>query len=201
MKNGQPLKMSKRAGNFVTAREVIDEVGADALRFIMLTRKNDAHFDFDLENVIEASKDNPIFYVQYAHARCSSVLRNLLEEKINFIDLNLNSGILESENSNFLHLLKDENELLIIKKIANFPRIIEMSVENFEPHRIAFYLQELAANFHSLWNKGIENPELKFIQKDNLEATKARISMVLAVKKIIKTGLDIFSIKALEKMK
>ncbi len=192
VKNGEPLKMSKRAGNFITAREVIDEVGADALRFIMLTRKNDAPFDFDLAKVIEQSKDNPIFYVQYAHARCASVLRQAQE-------------ILSQHNSplelQYLANLNDESEIQLMKKIANFPRIIEMSVASFEPHRIAFYLQELAAEFHALWNKGTENPQLKFVMKDNISLTLSRIYLVKAVKKIIASGLDIFNIKAIEEMR
>lgn len=191
VKNGEPLKMSKRAGNFITAREVIDEVGADALRFIMLTRKNDAPFDFDLAKVIEQSKDNPIFYVQYAHARCCSVLRQAQEVA------NDQSPV----NEKFLENLTDESEIEIIKKIANFPRIIEMAAVNFEPHRIAFYLQELAAELHALWNKGTENPDLKFIIKDNLQVTQARIYLVRSVKKIIQEGLAIFNIKAVEEMR
>jgi len=190
VKNGEPLKMSKRAGNFITARDVIEEVGADALRFIMLTRKNDAPFDFDLEKVIEASKDNPIFYVQYAHARCSSVLRQAAE----IIDIKN----LKTEDLSFL---QDESEIEIIKKLANFPRIIEMAAVNFEPHRIAFYLQELAGEFHALWNKGMENPNLRFIIKDNLQLTIARLYLVLALQKIIACGLDIFNIKAAEEMR
>ncbi len=187
VKNGAPLKMSKRAGNFITAREVIDEVGADALRFIMLTRKNDAPFDFDLAKVIEQSKDNPIFYVQYAHARCCSVLRQSTAES--------------HQSTANLEKLIDESEIELIKKIANFPRIIEMAVASYEPHRIAFYLQELAAEFHALWNKGTENPDLKFIVKEDLQLTKARIYLVLATKLIIKTGLEIFNIKAVEEMR
>jgi arginyl-tRNA synthetase len=186
VKNGEPLKMSKRAGNFITAREVIDEVGADALRFIMLTRKNDAHFDFDLAKVIEASKDNPIFYVQYAHARCCSVLRQTNLSNLKSVDLSK---------------LSDESEIEIIKKLANFPRIVEMAATSYEPHRIAFYLQELAAEFHSLWNKGMENPNLKFIIKDDLQLTNSRIYLVLAVKEILAQGLEIFNIKALEEMR
>lgn len=191
VKNGEPLKMSKRAGNFITAREVIDEVGADALRFIMLTRKNDAPFDFDLAKVIEQSKDNPIFYVQYAHARCCSVLRQAQEV------VNSKSQI----NEEMLKNLTDESEIQIIKKIASFPRIVEMAAVNFEPHRIAFYLQELAAEFHALWNKGTENPDLKFIIKENLQVTQARIYLVMSVKKIIAEGLVIFNIKAVEEMR
>jgi arginyl-tRNA synthetase len=190
VKDGEPLKMSKRAGNFITARDVIDEVGADVLRFIMLTRKNDAPFDFDLNKVIEQSKDNPIFYVQYAHARCASVLRNAAAEGISF---NANAA-------QDLTKLQDESELDLIKKLANFPRIIEMAVTSFEPHRIAFYLQELAAELHALWNKGSENPNLKFIIKDDLQTTMARLYLVSAVKKIIAVGLDIFNVKAMEQM-
>jgi arginyl-tRNA synthetase len=192
VKNGEPLKMSKRAGNFITAREVIDEVGADALRFIMLTRKNDAPFDFDLAKVIEQSKDNPIFYVQYAHARCCSVLRNLKSENIT---------IPEKIVANILENLRDESEIDLIKKMANFPRIIEMAAISFEPHRIAFYLQELASEFHALWNKGSDNPDLKFIIKDNLQVTTARIYLVMALRNIIAEGLKIFNVKPLEEMR
>lgn len=213
VKNGEPLKMSKRAGNFITAREVIDEVGADALRFIMLTRKNDAPFDFDLAKVIEQSKDNPIFYVQYAHARCCSVLRNLFSSSLDAeASEDLRNWIAEFKLKGFsapkakndgvvLENLRDESEIEMIKKIANFPRILEMAVTSFEPHRIAFYLQELAAEFHSLWNKGTENPDLKFIIKENLQLTQSRIYLVLAVKKIIATGLETFNIKPLEEMR
>ena len=203
VKNGEPLKMSKRAGNFITAKDVIDELsaevgserGADVLRFIMLTRKNDAPFDFDLAKVVEQSKDNPIFYVQYAHARCCSVLRNLKAE-----------GLLpnvESDEIDFsvLQNLQDESELEIIKKIVAFPRIIEMAVASYEPHRIAFYLQELAATFHALWNKGVENPDLKFIIPSKLEITKSRMYLLMAIKIIIAAGLEVFNIKALEEMR
>ncbi len=186
VKNGEPLKMSKRAGNFITAREVIDEVGADALRFIMLTRKNDAPFDFDLAKVIEQSKDNPIFYVQYAHARCASVLRQAGD----FGDL---------KDAKLVELV-DQSEIDLMKKIANFPRIIEMAATHFEPHRIAFYLQELAAEFHALWNKGMENQSLRFIIADRPELTKARLAMICAYKKIVAEGLAIFNIKAVEEM-
>jgi len=195
VKNGEPLKMSKRAGNFITAREVIEEVGADALRFIMLTRKNDTPFDFDLNKVIEQSKDNPIFYVQYAHARCCSVLRNLNSEGL------LKNVENDTIDSSILQKLQDETEIEIIKKIIAFPRVIEMAAINFEPHRIAFYLQELAALFHGLWNKGIDNPNLKFIIKEDLDSTKARIYLILAIKIIISSGLGIFNIKAVEEMR
>jgi arginyl-tRNA synthetase len=154
----------------------------------MLTRKNDAHFDFDLAKMIEQSKDNPIFYVQYAHARCCSVLR---QAGVNLEELSVES----------LDNLTDESEIEIIKKLANFPRVIEMAVTNYEPHRIAFYLQELAAALHSLWNKGTDNPNLKFIIKDDLQLTNSRLYLILAVRNIIAQGLEIFNIKALEEMR
>ena len=203
MKDGQPLKMSKRSGNFITAREVIDEVGADVLRFIMLTRKNDAPLDFDLSKVIEQSKDNPIFYVQYAHARCCSVLRNLKNDYPVFYAqiFDTNQQFKEFANFNFLNNLVDEAEINLIKKLANYIRTIEMAVTNYEPHRLAFYLQELSAEFHGLWHKGSENPQLKFIIKDNFELTLSRIYLITAVKKIISHCLDIFNIKALEEMR
>lgn len=205
VKNGEPLKMSKRAGNFITAREVIDEVGADALRFIMLTRKNDAPFDFDLAKVIEQSKDNPIFYVQYAHARCNSILRNFeasdTMKSLRMHDSTPRGGVGGFPiNTSTISLLSDESEIELIKKISSFPRIIEMAVTHFEPHRIAFYLQELAAELHALWNKGTENPELRFIIQDKSELTQARIALVMATKKIIVEGLSIFNIKAVEEM-
>ena len=202
VKDGQPLKMSKRAGNFITARQVIDEIGADVLRFIMLTRKNDALFDFDLAKAVEQSKDNPIFYVQYAHARCCSVLRNIKRDHPELMaKIDESIKLADSKNADeFLTLLKDESEIELMLKIANFPRIIEMAVKSFEPHRIAFYLQDLAAAFHALWHKGSENSDLKFIISDNFALTCARIYLVLALKNIIALALEIFSIKALEEM-
>ncbi len=193
VKNGEQLKMSKRAGNFITLKDVLDEVGADALRFTMLTRKNDAPFDFDLAKVVEQSKDNPIFYVQYAYARCSSVLRNLKEQMPNLDLKKIDEKVLEK--------LSDEAEIELIKKLANYPRTIEMAVTNYEPHRIAFYLQELAGLFHSLWNKGSDNHELKFIIPDNEEITKARAYLLISTQKIISSALSIFNIKPLEEMR
>jgi arginyl-tRNA synthetase len=193
VKNGQQLKMSKRAGNFITLKDVLDEVGADALRFTMLTRKNDAPFDFDLSKVVEQSKDNPIFYVQYAFARCCSVLGNLKEQMPN-IDV-------EDFDEKVLKNLSNDFEIELIKKLASYPRIIEMAVVNYEPHRIAFYLQELAALFHSLWNRGSDNPELKFIVLENIDLTKSRAALLVVTKKIIASALSIFNIKPLEEMR
>ena len=146
-------------------------------------------------SVKELSKDNPIFYVQYAHARCCSVLRNLKAEGIlpEIESQKIDESVLEN--------LTDETEIELIKKIASFPRIIELAAINYEPHKIAFYLQELAANFHSLWNKGSENHDLKFIVKDNLNLTKSRIYLIIALKIIIASGLEIFNIKAVEEMR
>ncbi len=192
IKNGESLKMSKRAGNFITAKQVVDEIGCDALRFLMLTRKNDAPFDFDLNKAIEQSKDNPIFYVQYAHTRCCSVLKNITKE---MPELNLtNYQQLD------LSLLQTETELALLKKIINFERIIESAVVNFEPHKIAFYLQELSAEFHAWWHLGVVNAEYKFIIKNNLPLTFARVSLLIAIQKIIAEGLDIFNIAPLTEM-
>ncbi len=202
VKDGEPLKMSKRAGNFITAKQVLDEIGADALRFIMLTRKNDAPFDFDLNKVVEQSKDNPIFYVQYAHTRCCSVIRNLKNEYPEFYNkIFENNQIIHNNILQILENLTDQNEINLIKKVANYIRTIEMAVYNYEPHRIAFYLQDLSAEFHSLWNKGVENPNLKFILVDDFLKTYARILLIYSVKKIIANGLELFNIKALEYMK
>lgn len=202
VKDGKPLKMSKRAGNFITAKQVLDEIGADALRFIMLTRKNDAPFDFDLNKVVEQSKDNPIFYVQYAHTRCCSVIRNLKNEYPEFYNkIFENNQIIHNNILQILENLTDQNEINLIKKVANYIRTIEMAVYNYEPHRIAFYLQDLSAEFHSLWNKGVENPNLKFILVDDFLKTYARILLIYSVKKIIENGLELFNIKALEYMK
>ncbi|MDA0902345.1 MAG: arginine--tRNA ligase [Proteobacteria bacterium] len=196
VKDGNPLKMSKRSGNFITAREVTEEVGADVIRFTMLTRKNDAPFDFDLTRVLEQSKDNPVFYVQYAHARCHSVLRNLKEQLPELADI-INQPI----DATLLANLKREEEIELIKKLASYPRVVEMAVTSYEPHRIAFYLQELAAMFHALWNKGMEDPSLKFIIKDDINLTKSRIYLVMATIQTIASAFDIFNIAPLEEMR
>lgn len=192
MKNGEALKMSKRAGNFITAKQVVDEIGSDALRFLMLTRKNDAPFDFDLNKAIEQSKDNPIFYVQYAHTRCCSVLKNITKE---MPQINLT----HHQKIDF-SLLQNASELRLLKKITNFIRIIESAVFHFEPHKIAFYLQELSAEFHAWWQLGITDSNCKFIIKNNPNLTLARVSLVIGIQKIIAEGLDIFSITPLTEM-
>jgi arginyl-tRNA synthetase len=192
VKDGEALKMSKRAGNFITAKQVVDEIGSDALRFLMLTRKNDAPFDFDLNKAIEQSKDNPIFYVQYAHTRCCSVLKNVAKE---MPQLNLTNH----QQIDF-SLLHNEVELALLKKITNFTRIIESAACHFEPHKIAFYLQELSAEFHAWWQLGVVDAGYKFIIKNNPNLTLARVALIIGVQKIIAESLDIFSITPLTEM-
>lgn len=191
-KSGTPYKMSKRAGTFVTLRDVIDEVGPDIVRFIMLTRKNDAGLDFDFTKVTEQSKDNPVFYVQYAYARSQSVFDKAASEIPDFDAAKINTAKLD--------LLIDETEISLIKKIAQFPRLIEQATEAAEPHRISFYLQELAAIFHSLWNKGAENPDLKFIISSNPNVSYARLAMIRALSSVINTSLKILGVRVLAHM-
>jgi arginyl-tRNA synthetase len=169
---GEPVRMSKRAGEFVTLREVVDEVGADVVRFIMLYRKNDAPLDFDFAKVTEQSRDNPVFYVQYAHARIASVFRNA-EADLEGADL----GPAALAGADFA-LLDDPGELQMIRRIAGYPRLVEAAAEAHEPHRIAFYLYELASDFHALWNKGKDSPHLRFISKDKLHVTLARLALI-----------------------
>jgi arginyl-tRNA synthetase len=193
--NGVPVKMSKRAGNFVTLREVVDEVGANAVRFIMLTRKNDVSLDFDFAKVQEQSKDNPVFYVQYAHARAASVLRNAVDS--------LSHDQLSSEhlaNSSLSHLT-DEAELGLMRTLASWPRLVEAAAEAHEPHRIAFYLGDVAAGFHALWNKGRDEASLRFILPDDPELTIARLALVQGVKSVIASGLAVLGVEPVEEMR
>lgn len=194
LEDGTPVKMSKRAGNFATVRDVLDEVGKDVIRFIMLTRKNDAVLDFDLKIVKEQSKDNPIFYVQYAVARAKSVLRNAMEQAPKAYE------IYKKSDKKLMESIDLEDELKIIKLMASWPRIVESAAIASEPHRVAFYLQELAAEFHSLWNKGKENTILRFIIEDKPELTAARLAYLDAMTKVIASGLFIFNIEAVNEM-
>ena len=196
LRDGEPVKMSKRAGNFVTLREVVDEVGRDVTRFIMLTRKNDASLDFDFNKVMEQSKDNPVFYVQYAHARVNSVVKNRVAEF--FPGLDTADSTLEQAD---VSLLSDEAELALIKQCSAFPRIIEAAAEAHEPHRIAFFLYDLASEFHSLWNKGNEKAELRFVIDGNEAVTKARLAMIRAVAIVIANGLAVLGVKPVEEMR
>jgi len=195
LRGGQPVKMSKRAGTFVTLREVVDEVGRDVVRFIMLTRKNDAPLDFDLEKVLEQSRDNPVFYVQYAHARASSVLRHAAEE---MGDIDLSPGALAKAP---VARLTDSAELGLIKLMAGWPRLVESAAEAHEPHRVAFYLYDLAAAFHGLWNKGKDEASLRFLIPGDRDVTVARLAMVRALTFVIASGLGIFGVKPVEEMR
>lgn len=191
---GEPVKMSKRAGNMVTLKELVEEVGKDVVRFIMLTRKNEAPLDFDFTKVVEQSRDNPVFYVQYAHARAHSVMRKAQESQG---DMNLSSvGLAEADVS----LLADPAEVALIKMMAGWPRMVETAAEAHEPHRVAFYLYDLAAEFHTLWNKGNDDPSLRFIIEGDTERTRARLAMVMALATVIRAGLEVLGVEAVEEM-
>jgi arginyl-tRNA synthetase len=195
LKDGEPVKMSKRAGNFVTLRDVVEEVGKDVVRFIMLTRKNDAHLDFDLAKVLEQSRDNPVFYVQYAHARCHSVLRHGQEM---FPGQDLSGGALASGP---LARLADPSEIGLIKQMAGWPRLVESAAEAHEPHRVAFFLYDLAASFHALWNKGKDEAQLRFLLAEDRELSLARLALVRGVAVTIASGLQTFGVVPVEEMR
>ena len=193
-RNGEPVKMSKRSGNFVTLRDVVDEVGRDAVRFMMLYRKSSEPLDFDFAKVTEQSKDNPVFYVQYAHARCASVFR---QAKETFPDLDTDSLDLAAGAS----LISDPNELQLVAKLAEYPRIIEAAALAQEPHRLAFYLYDLASFFHAHWAKGGANYDLRFVNVKNRELSIARLGLVRAVASVLKSGLTITGTAAPEEMR
>jgi len=195
LRNGEPVKMSKRAGEFVTLRDVVDEVGRDAVRFMMLFRKNDATLDFDLAKVIEQSKDNPVFYVQYAHARCRSVLRQASEA---FPGERIDSAMLSTAE---LALLADPAELDVVRRIAQYPRIVESAAVAHEPHRIAFFLYDLASDFHSLWNKGKEAPHLRFVIETDRKSSYARLALVWTVMTVLASGLGVLGVSAPDEMR
>jgi arginyl-tRNA synthetase len=193
-REGEPVKMSKRSGDFVTLREVVDEVGRDSVRFMMLYRKNSEPLDFDFAKVTEQSKDNPVFYVQYAHARCMSVYR---QAKDAFPDLDIDSLDLASTVGE----ITDPNELQLVAKLAEYPRIVESAALSQEPHRIAFYLYDLASFFHAHWNKGKEQPELRFVNDKNRELSIARLGLVRAVASVLRSGLTITGTDAPQEMR
>lgn len=193
LRNGEPVKMSKRSGEFVTLREVVDEVGVDAVRFMMLYRKNDAALDFDLAKVIEQSKENPVFYVQYAHARCRSIFRQAREA--------LGEGMRSSHEKADLSLLTHPGEVALIKTIALYPRLIEQAALAHEPHRVAFYLYELASQFHAQWNQGKDEPALRFVIVNDLLLSAARLALVKAVETILRSGLAILGVASPEEMR
>ena len=182
LRNGEPVKMSKRSGSFVTLAEMVEEVGKDVVRFVMLTRKSDAQMDFDFAKVIEASRDNPVFYVQYAHARIQSTLRKAEGEGLGIDGTQLN-------------LLGDE-EIALIREAANFPRIVEAAAKSGEPHRIAFYLGELAAAFHAYWNVGNDRPDKRFILAHDPALTGARLFLAASIGQVIRNGLKLMGVEA-----
>ena len=189
MRGGEPVKMSKRSGSFITLREVVDEVGKDAVRFMMLTRKNDAPLDFDFDVVKDKSRDNPVFYVQYAHARICSVLRNAGEAGFAAQDLT-DAALAQTDISS----LKDPAEIGLIRNLANYPRMLSGAAQAREPHRVAFYLMDLAAEFHALWNLGKERLDLRFIQEDDREGSLARLALIRAAATTIASGLDVIGV-------
>jgi arginyl-tRNA synthetase len=199
-RGGEPVRMSKRAGTFVTLREVVDEVGPGPVRFMMLYRKNDAPLDFDFVKVTEQSRDNPVFYVQYAHARACSVLRHVVET---FPDLNPErSDTAQADLAQAdLDRLSDEAEIALMRRIAQFPRIVEAAAAAHEPHRLAFYLNDLASDFHGLWNRGKDLPQLRFIYENDRELTRARIALVAATRLVLASGLGILGVHALHEMR
>jgi arginyl-tRNA synthetase len=199
LRNGEPVKMSKRSGDFVTLREVVDEVGSDAVRFMMLFRKNDAVLDFDLAKVIEQSKDNPVFYVQYGHARGHSIFRNAREV---IPDLPEDAAKrLEIFRGAQLDRLTDPVELDLIRRLALYPRIVEAAALAHEPHRVAFYLYDLASEFHAHWTKGRDAPHLRFIINNDAEITLARLALVQGVVSVLASGLAILGVHAPTEMR
>jgi arginyl-tRNA synthetase len=192
-KNGEPFKMSKRAGTFVTLRDVVEQAGKDVTRFIMLTRKNDATLDFDFDKVLEQSKDNPVFYVQYAHARISSVIRKAAEAGIAADDKTL----IAADLGNLTH----EAEVALAKKIAEWPRLVEIAARGKEPHRIAFYLYELSSDLHALWNRGNDDVSLRFVQEGDAATSQAKIALARATGVVISAGLAILGVTPAQEMR
>ena len=192
-KNGEPFKMSKRAGTFVTLRDVVEQAGAEVTRFVMLTRKNDAALDFDFDKVLEQSKDNPVFYVQYAHARVCSVLRKAREAGIACDDATLAAADLAR--------LDHPAELELIRRLAEWPRLIEIAARGHEPHRVAFYLYDLASDLHGHWNRGNEETSLRFVQEGEVETSQAKIALARAVAVVISAGLGILGVTPAEEMR
>jgi arginyl-tRNA synthetase len=191
---GVVVRMSKRAGTFVTLAEVIDKVGKDVFRFIMLTRRNDQTLEFDFAKVTEQSRDNPVFYVQYAHARAASVMRHAVEQ---FPEADLSDTALSASP---FEALADPAELALIRQLAGWPRLVESAAEAHEPHRIPFYLQEVAALFHALWNKGKDEATLRFILAAEPALTRARLALVRAVAVVIGSGLAVIGVEPVQEM-
>jgi arginyl-tRNA synthetase len=195
VKSGQPVMMSKRAGTFVTLRDLIDEVGKDAIRFTMLTRKADAQMEFDLDQVVAQTRDNPVFYVQYAHARCRSVLRAAAEMLA--AGRTTDAALADVP----LDALQAEAELAVLRRLAHWPRTVAGAAEAREPHRIAFFLYDLASDFHMLWNRGKDDAALRFLQPDRLDETLARLALVAATAVVIRSGLAVMGVTPVEEMR
>jgi arginyl-tRNA synthetase len=195
MRGGEPVRMSKRAGTYVTLRDLLEEVGRDAVRFTMLTRKADAQMEFDLDQAIAQTRDNPAFYVQYAHARCRSVLRSAVEM---FGAAAIEPAVLATAP---LDSLDDESDLTLIRRLATWPRTVEAAALAREPHRIAFFLYDLAADFHMLWNRGRDNATLRFLQPDQPAETQARLALVAATAIVIRSGLGVMGVTPVEEMR
>ncbi len=199
MRDGQPVKMSKRAGEFVTLREVVEEVGRNAVRFMMLYRKNDAVLEFDLAKVIEQSRDNPVFYVQYGHARGRSVFRNVREFLSDLPEEP--DALVQALAKAQLDRLEDPGELSLMRRLALYPRLLEGAALAHEPHRIAFYLYELASDFHAQWNRGKDMPHLRFIMQNDRVITLARLALVQGVVTVLASGLATLGVDAPEEMR
>jgi arginyl-tRNA synthetase len=193
-RDGEPVRMSKRSGDFVTLSEVVEEVGRDPIRFMMIYRKSDAPLDFDFAKVTEQSKDNPVFYVQYASARTHSVFRQAAEQMGT-------SDFPRAQLRAALHRLDDEGEIALVKKLSEYPRLIEQAALAREPHRLAFYLYDLASSFHAHWNRGTENPDLRFVKVNDPELTHARLGLVQAVSDILTSGLTLIGAEAPTEMR
>jgi arginyl-tRNA synthetase len=199
LRGGEPVKMSKRSGDFITLREVVDEVGRDAVRFMMLYRKNDAVLDFDLAKVIEQSRENAVFYVQYGHARGESVFRNARAEMPD-LPLEAKSRVAWLARAE-LSRLTDEGELSLMRALALYPRLIEAAALAHEPHRVAFYLYELASEFHAQWTRGKDLPHLRFIIQNDPELTAARLALVQGVVTVLASGLTVLGVEAPSEMR
>ena len=192
-KNGEPFKMSKRAGNFISLRDLVEQVGSDVTRFVMLTRKNDAPLDFDFDKVLEQSRDNPVFYVQYAYARINSVLKKARVANINVCDSSLISADMQG--------VEHESEVYIIKKVCEWPRLVELAAKHNEPHRVAFYLYELASEFHAFWSKGKDTPSLRFVHEDNVMRSLSKLAIARSVAIVISNGLGILGVQPMDEMR
>jgi arginyl-tRNA synthetase len=200
LRAGEPVKMSKRSGDFVTLREVVEEVGKDAVRFDMLYRKNDAVLDFDLAKVIEATRENPVFYVQYGHARGESIFRNARAEMPDLVPATAAERARALRYAP-LEKLTDEGELALLRRIALYPRLVEAAASAHEPHRVSFYLYELASEFHAHWTRGKDMPQLRFIIGNDPDTTAARLALVQGILIVLASGLALLGVAAPDEMR